>query len=122
VRGKVFGEACCLTKHPLIFNSVEVTPAPHPHLSQHVIVSDFTAVIRHYKFAGNVAARDAASAATHDLSHGEDAARLRVMDAEQALTLYSNTAQKWQGIEPLYEEGFLIRSKTYPAFLADDAT
>ena len=76
VRGKVFGEACCLTKHPLIFNAEGVTPAPHPHLSRNVKLCDFTAVIRHYKFAGNIAARDAASAVSGDLAHGEDQARL----------------------------------------------
>ncbi|MEP1766202.1 MAG: glycosyltransferase family 2 protein [Sulfitobacter sp.] len=119
VRGKVFGEACCLTKHPLIFNGAEVIPAPHPHLSQHVIVSDFTAVIRHYKFAGNIVARDAASAGSGDLAHGEDAARLEVLNAQQSLTLYSEDAQPWRGVEALCEDGFLTCSDAYRAYLKD---
>lgn len=122
VRGKVFGEACCLTKHPLIFNSATVVPAPHPHLSQHVSVSDFTAVIRHYKFAGNVAARDEASASASDLAHGEDKARLEVLEAQDDLTLHSQDAQVWAGIEPLYAQGFLTQSQTYSAFLAEQGT
>lgn len=117
VRGKVFGEACCLTKHPLIFNGSDVVPAPHPHVSQHVKVADFTAVIRHYKFAGDVAARDAASAVSGDLAHGEDTARRAVMQVQSALTLYSDDAQEWRGIEPLYADGFLIESEPYRAFL-----
>ncbi|MDG1375461.1 MAG: glycosyltransferase family 2 protein [Yoonia sp.] len=118
VRGKVFGEACCLTKHPLVFNGPQVVPAPHPHLSQHVTVSDFSAVIRHYKFAGNVAARDAASAGSGDLAHGEDRARLEVLSRTEDLTLYSADAQAWAGIAPLAEAGFLVVSQNYAAFLA----
>ncbi len=116
VRGKVFGEVCCLTKHPLIFNGEGVIPAPHPHLSQNVKVSDFSAVIRHYKFAGNIAARDAASG---DLAHGEDLARLEVLEAQKNLTLHSEDAQVWAGITPLYEDGFLVGSEGYTAFLAE---
>lgn len=115
VRGKVFGEDCCLTKHPLIFNGQGVVPAPHPHLSQNVVVSDMTAVIRHYKFAGNVAARDAASAISGDLAHGEDRARLDVLEAQEALTLFSADAQKWAGLKPLQEAGFLVASEAYEA-------
>lgn len=113
VRGKVFGEACCLTKHPLIFNGAHVVPAPHPHLSQNVVVSDMTAVIRHYKFAGNIVARDAASANRGDLAHGEDQARLEVLQRDEALTLYSSDAQVWAGIEALQEAGFLLKSDAY---------
>ena len=120
VRGKVFGEACCLTKHPLIFNGANVIAAPHPHLSQNVTVSDFTAVIRHYKFAGNVAARDAASAGSGELAHGEDQARLDVLSAQASLTLYSDAAQTWSGLMPLYEAGFLNASEGYRCFLAKD--
>lgn len=119
VRGKVFGEACCLTKHPLIFNGADVTPAPHPHLSQHVQVADFSAVIRHYKFAGNIAVRDAASALGGDLTHGEDRARLAVLEGREDLTLHSADAQIWAGIAPLYEAEFLVRSNKYSAFLAE---
>jgi len=122
VRGKVFGEECCLTKHPLVFNSAEVIPAPHPHLSQHLIVSDFTAVIRHYKFAGNIAARDATSAGSGDLDHGEDTARLEVLNAQKALTLYSDASQRWKGIDALYEDGFLTKSSAYHAYLLDQST
>ncbi|MBB3992937.1 hypothetical protein GGR95_000556 [Sulfitobacter undariae] len=121
VRGKVFGEACCLTKHPLIFNGPMVVPAPHPHLSQNVVVSDFTALIRHYKFAGNVAARDAASASSGDLAHGEDQARLNVLGAAADLSLYSEDAMGWGGIDPLFEDGFLVASDDYRAFLAASA-
>ena len=120
VRGKVFGEACCLTKHPLIFNGPAVVAAPHPHLSQNVVLSDMSAVIRHYKFAGNIAARDAATAASGDLAHGEDAARLQVMGEGAQLSLYSDDAQKWTGLTALQEEGFVVKSYAYEATLAEN--
>jgi hypothetical protein len=119
LRGKVFGEACCLTKHPLVFNGTDVILAPHPHLSRNVHVSDHTALIRHYKFAGNIALRDAASTQNGDLAHGEDAARLAVLNAVDDLTLFSAQAQVWSGLHPLYEQGFLVSSPSYAAFLAE---
>ncbi len=121
VRARVFGEACCLTKHPLVFNGPGVLMAPHPHLSSGVQVSDFSAVIRHYKFAGNLASRDAASAGRGDLTHGEDAARLAVLSAQPDVTLHSDAAQMWAGIEPLYRDGFLVRSDSYARFIAEQA-
>jgi hypothetical protein len=117
VRGRVFGESCCLTKHPLVFNGPQVVPAPHPHLSRNVAVSDMSAVIRHYKFAGNVAARDAASAQSGTLAHGEDRARLEVLRAQAQLSLHSPQARAWGGLEPLEQAGFLVESRSYKAHL-----
>ncbi len=119
VRKRVFNEDCCLTKHPLVFNSPNVMPAPHPHLSSGVQVSDVQAVIRHYKFAGNVMARDGTSAKSGDLAHGEDAARLAILQAQPDVTLYSDAAQRWDGFGPLYTAGFLEASDAYSAFLAE---
>ena len=118
VRGKVFGENCCLTKHPLIFNGPDVTPAPHPHLSMGVQVADVTGVIKHYKFAGDSGARDAASIASGDLAHGEDAARAQRMAQDPDLSLFSLDARRWNRIELLYRAGFLVASEAYSAFVA----
>ena len=118
VRGKVFGENCCLTKHPLIFNGPGVTPAPHPHLSMGLRVADVTGVIKHYKFTNNPVARDRASRATGSVAHGEDAARVDVLNRQPDVTLWSDAAQTWEGIAPLYEAGFLMRSDRYSDFVA----
>tara|TARA_R110002110_G_scaffold123078_12_gene299644 strand:- start:2423 stop:3466 length:1044 start_codon:yes stop_codon:yes gene_type:complete len=119
VRGKVFGENCCLTKHPLIFNGPGVTPAPHPHLSMGVTVSDVTAVIQHYKFANNPQARDAASVLARDLAHGEDAARARVLAQNPDVSLFSLDARRWNRVELLARAGFTVTSAAYSAHLAD---
>lgn len=122
VRGKVFGENCCLTKHPLIFNGGGVTPAPHPHLSMGVSCADISGVIKHYKFAGNTAARDAASLASGDLAHGEDLARAAVLSETPDVTLFSLDARSWNRVELLIRAGFIVGSDRYTAFLAKART
>ncbi len=115
VRGKVFGENCCLTKHPLVFNGPGVTPAPHPHLSMGVNCADVTAVIKHYKFANNPIGRDTASLAVGDVTHGEDAARAKVMGQTPDVSLFSLDARRWNRVELLYRAGFLVGSDAYTA-------
>lgn len=118
VRGKVFGETCCLTKHPLIFNGAGVTPAPHPHLSMGVTCSDVTAVIKHYKFANNLMGRDAATLSSGAVDHGEDAARAQVMTQSDDVSLFSLDARRWNRVDVLYRAGFLNASDRYSAYLA----
>ena len=118
VRGKVFDEACCLTKHPLIFNGDGVTPAPHPHLSMGVSCADVTAVIKHYKFANNLMGRDAVTLSSGAVAHGEDAARAEVMTQSADLSLFSLDARRWNRIDTLYRAGFLNSSESYSAHLA----
>ncbi len=117
VRGKVFGENCCLTKHPLIFNGPDVTPAPHPHLSMGVQCADITALIKHYKFAGDAVARDTASIRTGDLDHGEDAARASVLSSQPDVSLFSVDSRPWNRIELLVRAGFLVCSDNFAAHL-----
>jgi hypothetical protein len=117
VRGKVFGENCCLTKHPLIFNGPDVTPAPHPHLSMGVRCADITGVIKHYKFAGDTVARDAASLSSGDLAHGEDAARMAVLSHAPDVSLFSLDARQWNRVVLLIRAGFLVGSARYSAYL-----
>ena len=119
VRGKVFGENCCLTKHPLIFNAASVTPAPHPHLSMGVGVADVTGLIKHYKFTNNPLARDASTSAAGVIGHGEDTARVEVLKARPDVTLWSDDAQKWSGVAPLYDAGFVFASERYRTFVAE---
>lgn len=117
VRGKVFGENCCLTKHPLVFNGPEVSPAPHPHLSMGVRCADITGVVKHYKFAGDTAARDAASLGSGDLDHGEDAARAAVLTQTPNVTLFSLDARPWNRVELLIRAGFLVGSDAFTRYL-----
>lgn len=112
LRKRVFGEWCCLTKHPLVKLMGGALPGVHPHASAHVRCAPFTGLIRHYKFAGDTAARDADTVARGVIPHGEDRARLDRLKAAPDMTLWSEDMQRFEGLEPLYEAGFLLRPPT----------
>lgn len=109
LRKRVFGEHCCLTKHPLVKLTGGALPGVHPHTSAHVHCAPFTGLIKHYKFAGNTAARDADTLARGVISHGENKTRLNRLNAEPSLTLLSEGMQVFKGLEALYESNFLLR-------------
>lgn len=121
VRGKVFGENCCLSKHPLVFNGPGVQAAAHPHASSGVRVADLEGLIRHYKFAGDSLARDLQSQAEAVSEHGEDRQRSSAMQTQPDLSLWSSDAVEGAGISELQRRGFLRSSPAYRAFLAGEA-
>jgi len=110
LRRRIFGERCCLTKHPLVKLTGGVLPGVHPHVSAYLRCAPFTALIKHYKFAGDAAARDADTAARGVIPHGEERARLARLAGKQDLTLWSEGMARLDGLEPLYEAGFLLRA------------
>lgn len=120
VRKKLFGEMCCLTKHPLVFVDDTTWPNPHPHVAGHVRVADFSAVIKHYKFTDDPFARDLQTLRHGTLTHGENKLRLEVIAATPDISFYSDAAQEWAGVDTLYEQGFLIRSPVFGRFVADE--
>jgi hypothetical protein len=119
IRNKVFGERCCLTKHPLVFVGSGVEPGVHPHCAAHVACADVTGLIQHYKFANNPLDRDAASVRDATIPHGEDALRVNVLQNHPDVTLMTDTAQRFTGTDMLYRADFLIRSPRYSTYLAD---
>ncbi|MDC0657549.1 glycosyltransferase family 2 protein [Leisingera sp. SS27] len=121
VRGKVFGETCCLSKHPLVFNGPGVQSAVHPHASAGVQLADMEGLIRHYKFAGDSLARDLQVQAETVSAHGEDRQRSGVMQAQPDLSLWSPEAIKDAEIADLQRRGFLRGSSAYRDFLAGEA-
>ncbi|WP_241482312.1 glycosyltransferase family 2 protein [Leisingera sp. ANG-Vp] len=118
VRGKVFGENCCLSKHPLVFNGPGVQAAVHPHASAGVRVADAEGLIRHYKFAGGSLARDLQIQAETVSEHGEDRLRSAALQAQPELSLWSEDAVENATIEALQRSGFLRRAPAFSAYLA----
>lgn len=116
VRKKLFGENCCLTKHPLVFVDETTWPNPHPHVAAHVRVADFSAVLKHYKFTDDPFARDLQTLRDGTLTHGENKLRLDVIAATPDISFYSGDALRWAGVEALYEQGFLVRSEQFARF------
>ena len=120
-RARVFGEACCLTKHPLVKVLPGVAPGVHPHAAAHVACADMTALILHYKFTNAPMARDADTAARGVIPHGEDVKRLERFRSDPDLTLWSEQAERYSGLRPLQDAGFLQRSEAFEAYLREIA-
>jgi len=118
IRHKVFDEMCCLTKHPLVHVTGAVQPGVHPHCAANVVCADFTALIRHYKFANDPFGRDADTINRKAIPHGEDQKRVAVFQQAPQLSLFSETAKTWAGVTTLYEQGFLVRSQDFSAHVA----
>lgn len=121
VRARVFGERCCLTKHPLVHVTGRAAPGMHPHCAAGVACADFTALIRHYKFANDPAGRDADTRRRGAIGHDADRQRLAVYEADPGLCLWSKGARRYDGIGALADQGFLVRSAAYGAWLAEQA-
>ncbi|SFD93903.1 glycosyltransferase family 2 protein [Roseivivax sediminis] len=117
LRRTLFGEECCLTKHPFFRAGPGIVPQPHPHVTTGIAVADFTALLRHYKFAGGALARDAMLTAEGRVAHTESAQRLARFSSEPALSFDVTTAQDDPGVEGLTEAGFLTASPEARAML-----
>ncbi len=120
-RARVFGETCCLTKHPLVKVVPGVMPGIHPHAASHVACADMTALILHHKFTNAPMARDADTAARGVILHGEDLKRLDRFRSDPDLTLWSDRAERYAGLRPLQDAGFLQQSSAFEAYLQEIA-
>lgn len=107
IRARVFGEACCLTKHPLVQIRPPVQVSTHPHCSGLVTVSAGMGALLHYKFADDAFGRDAASVAQGGVGHGEDALRAARAAADPMVTLHTGDAVAFSGTDDLLRAGFL---------------
>lgn len=114
LRRVVFGETPFLSKHPLVRNAPGIDPIPHPHCARGVRVADVTAVVRHYKLAGDWRARDQASVAARLWDHAEDARRLNAA-GRPGFRLDVPGARRFTGAAGLLEDGFLVASDRYRA-------
>lgn len=118
IRRAAFGENCCLTKHPLFRMAAGVVPHPHPHVTEGVTCTDFSAVLRHYKFAGNTLARERKLVAEGRLSHGEARLRISALEGQGDMHLGRYAEMHDPSVETLVERGFLHMSDAARAMLA----
>lgn len=109
LRKTLFGENCMLTKHVLFKAGANVLPLPHPHVTCGLVCTDFSAVLRHYKFSGNYLERECQRRAQKRLSHHEGDMRLRVFEAGDAVFLPPDL-REGATAERLLEEGFIVAS------------
>jgi len=110
VRRAAFGENCCLTKHPLFRMQKGVTPQPHPHVTTGVKCTDFSAVLKHYKFAGGILDRERKLLNENRISHREMRLRVEKLDSEPDLDLNQFAPCQDATVSKLLDQGFLKAS------------
>lgn len=118
LRRTAFGEQCCLTKHALFRMERGVVPHPHPHATSGVTCTDFSALLRHYKFAGNVLARERKLLAENRIRHGETRLRVGRFETEDDLNLGDYAEHRDPRLDFLIEQGFLRASEAALRMLA----
>jgi len=111
VRQAAFGENCCLTKHALFRIEKGVVPQAHPHVTTGVTCTDFSAVLKHYKFAGDMPAREKKLLAENRIAHDEMQLRIAKIEREGDISLGQYTECKGFSVEYLLEQGFLKASE-----------
>lgn len=107
IRKRVFGENCCLSKQALVRNLPRIGLQAHPHCSENVVCADVSGLLLHYKFCGDMPARDAEAVARGVWSHGEDRARMARLQGEPDLRIDCPAKQSYRGPEALVDAGFL---------------
>lgn len=113
IRKRSFGENCCLTTHRLVRNLPEVGLYAHPHVSVNVDCADVTALIRHYKFCGDIVARETRQVSDAVWGHGQDRARMARLTEDPDFRFDLSDTHTFSSVGELYENGFLVRGKGF---------
>lgn len=113
IRWDHFSEFCCLTAQRLVRNARGIGIYEHPHFSTNVDCADVTALIRHYKFAGNIVSRETAQLAKSTWGHGQDACRMNKLANDPNYVIYCEDQLVFHRIEDLFEKNFLVSSQRF---------
>lgn len=113
IRREVFGENCCLTGHRFMRNAPHIDIYSHPHCCNNLACADFTFLIKHYKFAGNIVARDLAYIANQTWDHGEDKARMSALQNSASFVIKGQHMHRFCSTENLIDVGFLACSERF---------
>lgn len=110
LRRTLFGEDCMLTKHLLFKDAPTVLPFAHPHATCGLQCSDFTAVLKHYKFSGDYLEREIKRKAEKRLSHSEGETRLKALAEQGDIDFASLDLRQNPTVDDLIDQGFLFVS------------
>jgi hypothetical protein len=108
-----------LTKHPLIKVSSSMIPSVHPHWSVRVKCADISALIRHFKFAGDFRGRAKSEVSGKTWESGEPEKYLGGLERSGKLTLKSETSRRFSGASALVAAGFLVTSEKYQQWVRE---
>lgn len=116
IRKSIFGTENGLTKAPLIFLSPPLLPFVRWHHTANAAIADLTCVLRHYPFVSNFPdkVQEAVRTDRYRVSAAEEYqtywARLK---ENRNLSLKQATARRFEGVEKLLDDGFLVVSAQY---------
>ena len=116
IRKTLFGTENGLTKACLVRLVPPLVPFVGFHQAANAAIADFTAVLLHYPFVATFRekVKEAVRTDRYRVSAGEEYARYwaRLRDGAD-LRLLRPTARRYEGLEPLVDEGFLVVSPEY---------
>lgn len=118
IRKKIFDANVCLTKHPLVKVVPGVVANAHAQAASGVRCADFTALIRHYKFAGDFRERVARQVAEKTWDTGDDERYFKVLEHDRAANFVTPGARIFVDAASLVNEGFLVVSPALEALAA----
>lgn len=116
IRRRVFGTDNGLTKTALVLMDGKVKPFVEWHHALGGVTADVTCVLRHYPFIGGFIdkVRDAVRTGRYgSTTTDEYVAYANALDANPKLTLMSELARPFTGLEPLIDDRFLVVSDEY---------
>lgn len=108
IRASFFGEDCLLTAFRLVKNLDTIGIYEHPHFSTNVIIADFSALIRHYKFCGDVIERERRQLEQKIWAHGQDKKRAAVFSRKPDLVIQAEDQKTLDRVEELVDQEFLV--------------
>jgi hypothetical protein len=116
IRRQVFGTSNGLTKAALVRMDGCVKPFVEWHHAVGGTVADVTCVLKHYPFVGGFVekVREAVRTSRYGrTTTAEYEAYARALEANPRLTLRRPSAQRFAGLQPLIDSGFLVVSDEY---------
>ena len=113
VQERIFGTPLLLSKMSMFRPSAGVR-LTNNHWCENARLADFSCVVRHFKFVGGLHAR--AVDAVHRNNHWAGSMHYRnvkrVMEGDRA-GMVSTISQRWNGVDQLVDDGFLVVSDEY---------
>ena len=116
IRRRVFGTDNGLTKTALVLMNGKVKPFIEWHHALGGVTADVTCLLRHYPFGGAFVekVRDAVRTSRYGATTtGEYVAYANALAANPNLTLMSNSARPFSGVDALIDDRFLVVSDQY---------
>jgi hypothetical protein len=118
IRAIHFNANVTLTKHSLLRVSPTMIPSVHPHCSSRVRCADISALIRHYKFAGDFRRRVESEVKAGTWESGEPQKYLQGLRASDKMVLTLPSSRRFSGTDALIEAGFLVTSEKFERWVA----